>query len=464
MSENPAENMPPEPRRKRRWWLWALIVIPLVLGVAGRTAWVMLPRQAEGHLEEVKAHLSFKLIPAKDLPTLWGPPPKPEDNAAPIYAEIDKKLGAPGKQLEDLEAVWGLREPDRPKKGRPGTPPRDPVRVHEFLDQFAEVFKLCDEAARRPGYRTDFDWSDLDARPNYPRILVLARLLALRSVVAAEEGRWDEAYADVGTLGAVARHLDQEKAGLLQCMVAGVIRDRMARPLSALIQEHPPSAGQAETLRRMLTTDAKGQLRDTLVGGCIGMNETIEKILSGKAGSPAPAGFQRYYLIEDQANYLETMDRFVRAAGMPWDRARAEMEAMERSAAEGPSVFRPFSGANLMAMPKLMKKFYLSHAKSDMLLAALDLAEYRREHGKYPAALADLPNAGKLPRDPYTETGTGGPENEQPFHYRVVGEGFVLWSVGPDDKDGAEVTVEQLEKALALWVPPKAWDNGGAKP
>jgi hypothetical protein len=119
------------------------------------------------------------------------------------------------------------------------------------------------------------------------------------------------------------------------------------------------------------------------------------------------------------------------------------------------------SGANLRAVPNLMKKFYLSHARSDMLLLAVALAAYRQEHGKYPAALAELPNAAKLPRDPFTGTGAGGPENEQPFHYRLVGDGFVLWSVGPDGKDGAETLPENLH--VFLRVPPKPWDEARSK-
>lgn len=481
--EGVAENLPPvepasppQPRRNRRWWLWALIVIPVFLFVTARGTSIILNRQAASHLEEVKAHLSFKLIPAKELPTLWGPAPKPEDNAAPLYAEIDNKIGellgntdknpaakARSKELEDLEGVWGLRQPDKPKKGGPAIPPRDPVRAHDFLDQFAGVFMLCDEAALRSGYRTNIDWSDLDVRPNYPRMIVLARLLTLRSVVAAEAGLWDEAYADMVTLGARARQLDQEKSTFLQCLVAIVIRKDMERPLSSMIHQHPPSASQVAALRRVLTTDAKGQLRDILVSGCICMNENIDKLLSGtmaKYSTRSARGFERYYLVEDQANYLETMNHFVRVAEMPWDRARADLDAMEENLAKSPSWLHPFSSVSFRSFPTLMKKFYLSHTRTDMLLIALNLAAYRQEHGKYPAALADLPNAAKLPHDPYTETGSGGPENEQPFHYRLVGEGFVLWSVGPEGKDGAETTLESLHVLLS--VPPKAWE--AAKP
>jgi hypothetical protein len=79
-----------------------------------------------------------------------------------------------------------------------------------------------------------------------------------------------------------------------------------------------------------------------------------------------------------------------------------------------------------------------------MALVALDLVAWKQAHGKYPAALAELPNADKLPRDPF---------NEKPFGYRLTDEGFMLWSVGPDGKDDGGKTFEELEL--------NSMDNGG---
>ena len=48
---------------------------------------------------------------------------------------------------------------------------------------------------------------------------------------------------------------------------------------------------------------------------------------------------------------------------------------------------------------------------------------YRNSHGSFPAALADL---GAVPNDPFSK---------KPLHYRLTGEGFVLYSVGWNRKD-----------------------------
>lgn len=56
------------------------------------------------------------------------------------------------------------------------------------------------------------------------------------------------------------------------------------------------------------------------------------------------------------------------------------------------------------------------------------MAAYRAEHGNYPATLADLEREQKtpLPRDPFSE---------EAFRYRREGQGFVVYSVGPNLRD-----------------------------
>lgn len=503
MSEPPATNLPPvesvAPTKKRRWWLWGCLIIPLIVFAVVAAAYLILDWKVERHLEEVKANLSFKLVPAKELPTLWGPAPKPEDNAAPIYAEIYKKLVAMfetpegtdyksseqakrSDELDKLMVIWGLERPDcwpvepaEEENQKPKIPPRDTAQAHKFLDQFAEVFKLRDEAAPRPGYRRDVDWSNfiIAALPNLSGNMKLANLTILRSAVAAEEGRWDDAYAEMEDIAIMTRHLEQEKS-VIQCLIVVTLRINMARPLADMIQRHPPSAKQDEDLRRLLSYDAKSQLRDCLIAECVGGNGCIDQILSGKMSPsaiidrPVP-NLGQLYFNDDRGFFLEEMDHFISAAVMPLDQAREANLNFANSCNNSPRWRHILSRVLMPCLVNLYKSPYQCQTTEDLLLVALDLAAYRQEHGKYPAALAELPNAAKLPRDPFTETGAGGPENEKPFHYRLVGEGFVLWSVGPEGKDGAETTVEQLEdesgttRHVFLRVPPKAWETEPAK-
>jgi hypothetical protein len=248
----------------------------------------------------------------------------------------------------------------------------------------------------------------------------------------------------------------------------------MVRPLSDLIHRHPPSAKQADELRSLLNFDAKSQLRENLIGECVLWNGGIEQNLSGKKPPKSLTGqhldlvgLSRLYLKDDLSFSLEMFDSFIRATDLPLGRALSETPALEKSFKDA-SLGRFFNSRGILpalGISNTLKACVRCQEWDDMLLVALDLAAYRQEHRKYPAALADLPNAAKLPRDPFTETGAGGPENEKPFHYRLVGEGFVLWSVGPEGKDGAEATVESLENTdgphVYLRVPPKPWETAG---
>ena len=71
-------------------------------------------------------------------------------------------------------------------------------------------------------------------------------------------------------------------------------------------------------------------------------------------------------------------------------------------------------------------------ARLHMTRAGLGLLEYRREHGAFPSSLDEL----KLEKliDPYVE---------QPLHYRVEQEGFLVYSTGEDMHDNGGIPKER---------------------
>jgi hypothetical protein len=81
-----------------------------------------------------------------------------------------------------------------------------------------------------------------------------------------------------------------------------------------------------------------------------------------------------------------------------------------------------------MQLPTIQIPFLRTRAHLRLLRAELALREYRERHAGYPPKLEGLvPQClTAVPVDPFSG---------QPLRYRRQGEGYVLYSVGPDGKD-----------------------------
>ena len=69
---------------------------------------------------------------------------------------------------------------------------------------------------------------------------------------------------------------------------------------------------------------------------------------------------------------------------------------------------------------------------------ALALRAYRVENGAYPTKLADLAPKylAKLPDDPFAKSG--------PLGYKLTGDKYILYSIGPDGKDSGGTPINWL--------------------
>ncbi|MCW3054955.1 MAG: hypothetical protein JWN14_4125 [Chthonomonadales bacterium] len=78
-----------------------------------------------------------------------------------------------------------------------------------------------------------------------------------------------------------------------------------------------------------------------------------------------------------------------------------------------------------------------------MLLIALELHAYRLEHGRYPASLAELVPTylSKIPEDPFALKGS--------FVYRLQGEKYLLYSIGPDGTDNDGIPIDDPKRATS---------------
>ncbi len=68
-------------------------------------------------------------------------------------------------------------------------------------------------------------------------------------------------------------------------------------------------------------------------------------------------------------------------------------------------------------------------AKTELFMLEFALRAYRLEHGNYPATLNKLVPGylQSIPLDPYSAG--------EPLHYQQIGQGYILYTNGPNGKD-----------------------------
>jgi hypothetical protein len=84
-------------------------------------------------------------------------------------------------------------------------------------------------------------------------------------------------------------------------------------------------------------------------------------------------------------------------------------------------------------------------ARSDFMYVANQLRAWKVQYGSYPDTLEMLaPGASEpLPLDPFSG---------EAYRYRREGEGFVLYSVGPDRDDDGGMKVEKRDEGDVVWT------------
>jgi hypothetical protein len=89
---------------------------------------------------------------------------------------------------------------------------------------------------------------------------------------------------------------------------------------------------------------------------------------------------------------------------------------------------------------------FRAKAEYQATLTVVALQRYRLEKGSYPGTLAELKSAGYLdvlPADPYSDG---------PLGYKIVGDGFTLYTVGPDFHDDGGEPARDSDGKPRMWA------------
>lgn len=305
-----------------------------------------------------------------------------------------------------------------------------------------------------------------------------ARELAKVTVVEARrallEGRPDEAlegYLLVFRIGAQLGRgptLVENLVGTaVQSLGALSLLEALASPAGAPIdcaelarrldQHYPsvPGVERALQFERAMVLDQLQRLyeHDAASGQYRPRIEAIRHLLApskldplDQAGAVAAMGAASFEQSVDEANRV--YDRLSKTLGLPGPQARQELEAIEREFEE--PGFRARNPALAVLLPSMSRAVLISQRTSAWRNAtrlAVHLLAYRQQHGAYPDSL-DVFAQRDFAMDPLTG---------QRYVYRRDGEGFVLYSFGPNGTDEGGVHDGRGETSDIVFWPPPPW-------
>lgn len=275
----------------------------------------------------------------------------------------------------------------------------------------------------------------------------LIQALAAKAGLAAEENRPRDAVQDILGMVAVARGLDDEPLAISQLVRIG-LEAITCRAVERLVNRVTVSEIDLAELQAALeASERPTRLARALAGElCLGLDMFGQKPsqLAAAASMGAPnsgpssetLAFALYtaagLLNVDRAAYIRVMADFIDIARMnPWER-REPLAKWKRDISELRSHWYRMRVLTGMLAPSLANIPTLdAGVLAQVRCAATGLAveRYRHQHnGNPPALLSDLVPAllSGIPADPV---------DGRPLRYERRGQGYVVYSLGPDGDD-----------------------------
>lgn len=282
--------------------------------------------------------------------------------------------------------------------------------------------------------------------PYYAKFRKLARLLALRGQVQAIKGDWQgatDSYLDAIRMGEDIPH----GATLIGALVGMVCQSIGRKPmwntiehlnvsqshtainrLTSILERHYAFADTiqeekwlGQSFRLQIFSDARTRAEVLLPIDC--ENASLYPAAQSLTGL--------LFLVESKSRIMHDftlyMDQNAQLARQPYG---LHLPGAPEPTGRINGVFLPIS-------TQARWKDVECQTQNELLLVTLALHAFRLEHGHNPVSLAELMPAylRKLPDDPYAVQGT--------FKYRIKGQSYVLYSVGPDGKDDGGQPIDQ---------------------
>lgn len=435
-------------------WVWrvswlTLLLLIIALYMVSRTASRRLDRELSDRRRAGELQAIEDLIPRL---------PPGARNAADIYQRAFKTLVLSKGERALLLGRGNLL------RGAPPKPPQEwnaeeLQAARRAIATNASYFQLLEEASLTPACAFHIAWhrgwrTDL---PHLPCMLWAGMLLRARAAILTREGKPEEALRSCAALLSMADHVEREPALISQhvgyCLqgmavdsVEYALRGAEASPATCqrlfdqlrtvdLVSLSLRAMQGEEAIYGLPTFDSRRRLLHLAFLSPGRTRPLVVRLAPGLA------------LNLDELSYLEFIGQASRAFALAWPESQHAAEQADRHLQRLPD-YRGMLTKRISppVSPELLHREETT-ASIGAAQIALALRSYRSQQGRYPDSLAQLEAAGwELPTDPF---------NQQSYHYRRQGAGFLVYSVGPDMKDdNGRPSREEAPKGLKEEQPP----------
>ncbi len=360
-----------------------------------------------------------------------------EDNAARDWKAFEDIVTVNGNQDAALIGrVWTDFVAGRPFV------PGDRAALEDLISRNRRAFDLLAEMKNKPCFiYRDPDTTLLESRiPNAVKILRAAKLLQISSVLDAERGDIDRAIDQAETGLKTAPMFATDGNSLISCLIGFADARMWAYYLGEMLRGRPVRDDQLARLmavldpgpwQRHLATAIRAERVVFLEAGAslIGGSLADADLIWGKLSFIQRVGIWlgRPLLKRDMRRSLPLYIELEELTESPYFRSRdAFISGTPRTRR------RPWYAFLSRAMMPNMDASFLKAAQIEATYLAdrtgLACRLFRNRTGRYPASLDELvPGILKeVPIDPFTG---------KPFVYRREGEGFIVYSLGSNQKD-----------------------------
>jgi hypothetical protein len=311
--------------------------------------------------------------------------------------------------------------------------------------------------------------------PHLADLRVSFDLLRAKARVQAMDGAVGAAWHTACTALAVADAPHDEAFAISQGFRCGQLEQAMTTIRALCEREQPDDSSRTVLLERLMLADDDQALVNALDGerlmwaGTFALSRQALSELFGRPSIPDMSSLGRKVLLEswfppawraDQAACLRLSLEWVRLAQLPYSRAAdARIEAMASTLPFYCVLTRREFAQDSVEGPwritRTPSRYLHMQAQTRLTRIGLALLDYRQQHGRYPDALdaieAERLVAGPLrlptadpwdtprPEADLQETAKtrclSDPFSRSPLVYRAEADGFLLYSVGPDQAD-----------------------------